>query len=97
MTEAGFSIQIKGSAMTEKYALVIGIDEYQSPSLKKLTTPAKNAELLARKLELDNNFHVTRFPKIWIKDEAAPISKQFGKGGNNINEVYQILSKHILK
>lgn len=35
--------------------------------------------------------------KIWIKDEAAPISKQFGKGGNNINEVYQILSKHILK
>ena len=70
MTEAGFSIQIKGSAMTEKYALVIGIDEYQSPSLKKLTTPAKNAELLARKLELDNNFHVTRFPKIWIKDDT---------------------------
>lgn len=34
--------------------------------------------------------------KIWIKDEAAPISKQFGKGGNNINEVYQILSKHTL-
>lgn len=35
--------------------------------------------------------------KIWIKDEAAPIVKQFGKGSNNINEVYQILSKHILK
>jgi len=34
--------------------------------------------------------------KIWIKDEAAPISKQFGKGGDNINEVYQILSKHTL-
>jgi len=34
--------------------------------------------------------------KIWIKDEAAPIIKQFGKGGNNINEVYKILSKHIL-
>ena len=35
--------------------------------------------------------------KIWVKDEVAPIKKQFGKSGNNINEVYQILSKHILK
>jgi hypothetical protein len=35
--------------------------------------------------------------KIWLTGEAAPISKQFGKGGNNINEVYQILSQHILK
>ena len=35
--------------------------------------------------------------KIWVKDDALPIKKQFGKGGNNINEVYQILSRHILK
>jgi hypothetical protein len=35
--------------------------------------------------------------KIWLTGEATPISKQFGKGGNNINEVYQILSQHILK
>jgi hypothetical protein len=35
--------------------------------------------------------------KIWLTHEDTPISKQFGKGGNNINEVYQILSKHILK
>lgn len=35
--------------------------------------------------------------KIWIKDEALPIKKQFGKGGDNINEVYKILSQHILK
>lgn len=35
--------------------------------------------------------------KIWLTGEAAPISKQFGKGGNNINEVYQILSQYILK
>ncbi|WP_348797027.1 PH domain-containing protein [Flavobacterium adhaerens] len=34
--------------------------------------------------------------KIWLSGEDIPISKQFGKGGNNINEVYQILSKHIL-
>ncbi|MFM2367900.1 MAG: hypothetical protein RL619_196 [Bacteroidota bacterium] len=35
--------------------------------------------------------------KIWLKSEDTPISKQFGKGGNNINEVYRILSQHILK
>ncbi|KIA83960.1 PH domain-containing protein [Flavobacterium sp. AED] len=35
--------------------------------------------------------------KIWLKSEDTPISKQFGKGGNNINEVYKILSGHILK
>lgn len=34
--------------------------------------------------------------KIWVKDEVTPIKKQFGKSGNNINEVYQILSQHIL-
>lgn len=35
--------------------------------------------------------------KIWLKSEDTPISKQFGKGGNNINEVYKILSLHTLK
>lgn len=35
--------------------------------------------------------------KIWIKDQELPLKKQFGKGGNNINEVYKILSQHILK
>lgn len=35
--------------------------------------------------------------KIWLSHEDLPIKKQFGKGGNNINEVYQILSTHILK
>jgi len=35
--------------------------------------------------------------KIWLNHDNEPIKKQFGKGGNNINEVYQILSRHILK
>jgi hypothetical protein len=34
--------------------------------------------------------------KIWITGEALPIKKQFSKD-NNINEVYKILSQHILK
>ena len=33
--------------------------------------------------------------KIWVRGEAQPIVKKFGKD-NNINEVYQILSQHIL-
>ena len=35
--------------------------------------------------------------KIWLNSESTPIIKQFGKGGNNINEVYKLLSLHILK
>lgn len=36
--------------------------------------------------------------KIWLTTDSAPsIVKQFGKGGNNINEVYKILSQYILK
>jgi hypothetical protein len=35
--------------------------------------------------------------KIWLNNDNAPIIKQFGKGGNNINEVYKILSQHLLK
>ncbi len=34
--------------------------------------------------------------KIWLKSDDIPIVKQFGKSGNNINEVYKLLSKHIL-
>ncbi|MFV8373197.1 PH domain-containing protein [Flavobacterium sp. LB2P74] len=35
--------------------------------------------------------------KIWLNNDTTPIVKQFGKGGNNINEVYKILSQHLLK
>ena len=34
--------------------------------------------------------------KIWIKGEDQPIKKQFGKDGDNINDVYKLLSQHIL-
>lgn len=33
--------------------------------------------------------------KIWVRGEGLPIKKQFGRD-NNINEVYQILSQHVL-
>lgn len=34
--------------------------------------------------------------KIWVRGESMPIKKQFGKN-DNINEVYHIISQHILK
>ncbi len=34
--------------------------------------------------------------KIWVKGMASPIQKHFKKG-DNINEIYMVLSKHILK
>lgn len=35
--------------------------------------------------------------KIWLSHEDVPIKKQFGKGGDNINQVYKILSTYVLK
>lgn len=35
--------------------------------------------------------------KIWLNYEDEPIKKQFGKSGDNINQVYNILSMHVLK
>ncbi len=34
--------------------------------------------------------------KIWVRGEAMPIKKQFGKD-NNINDVYKLLGEYILK
>jgi hypothetical protein len=35
--------------------------------------------------------------KIWLNLENVPIEKQFGKGGNHINQIYKILITPILK
>lgn len=60
-----------------------------------LSIPYKNIKKFSKEsagiLDLDADL------KIWLNNDNEPISKQFGKGGNNINEVYRILSEHILK
>ncbi|MGL2999545.1 MAG: PH domain-containing protein [Flavobacterium sp.] len=59
-----------------------------------LSIPYKNIKKFSKEsagiLDLDADL------KIWLNNDNEPISKQFGKGGNNINEVYRILSKHTL-
>lgn len=34
--------------------------------------------------------------KIWVRGTSQPFKQHFGKG-DNINEVYRVLSKHVLK
>ena len=59
-----------------------------------LSIPYKNIKKFSKEsagiLDLDADL------KIWLNNDNEPISKQSGKGGNNINEVYRILSKHTL-
>ena len=59
-----------------------------------LSIPYKNIKKFSKEsagiLDLDADL------KIWLNNDNEPISKQFGKAGNNINEVYRILSKHTL-
>ena len=73
--------------LVDKQGLTGSKVDYQSipySSIKKFSK--ESAGLLDLDAEL----------KIWVTGESIPIKKQFGKD-NNINEVYQILSQHILK
>ncbi|OAZ05026.1 PH domain-containing protein [Flavobacterium succinicans] len=60
-----------------------------------LSIPYKNIKKFSKEsagiLDMDADL------KIWLNNEPNPITKQFGKGSNNINEVYRILSQHTLK
>jgi tetratricopeptide (TPR) repeat protein len=54
-----------------RYALVIGIAEYDSSSLPTLKKSATDAEAVARILEQYGNFQeVIRLPRRWIKEES---------------------------
>lgn len=53
-----------------RYALVVGIAEYDSSSLPTLKKSATDAEAVARVLEQSGTFQeVIRLPRRWIKDE----------------------------
>lgn len=73
--------------LVEKQLVGTKVDYLSIPYVNVIKFSKESAGILDLDAEL----------KIWIKDEALPIKKQFGKGGDNINEVYRILSQHILK
>ncbi|MGK7935451.1 MAG: caspase family protein [Xenococcaceae cyanobacterium] len=54
-----------------RYALVIGVSEYQDTHLRKLPKAATDAEEVAKVLETYGNFQVERLPKRWNKETKS--------------------------
>jgi len=71
----------------DKQGLTGSTVEYQSIPYKSITRFSKESSGL---LDLDAEL------KIWLSGMHEPIRKEFRKD-NSINEVYQLLSKYILK
>ncbi|MBE9115991.1 caspase family protein [Lusitaniella coriacea LEGE 07157] len=53
----------------DRYALVIGISQYQSATLSPLPKAAMDAENVAQLLEKRGNFRVERLPRVWNRSQ----------------------------
>ncbi len=86
---------IKDSFIFTNKRLILVEKQLVGTKVEYLSIPYKNIKKFSKEsagiLDLEANL------KIWVGNEDAPISKQFGKSGNNINDVYKILSEHTLK
>ena len=72
--------------LVDKQGLTGSKVEYQTIPYKSIKRFSKES---AGMLDLDAEL------KIWLAGEALPIKKSFKKG-DSINEVYQVLSRHVL-
>ena len=54
--------------MSDRIALVIGINTYDHDRIHPLTSPAADAEAIARRLETDGDFKVYRLPEAIATD-----------------------------
>jgi hypothetical protein len=68
-----------------RYALVIGVSEYQSSHLKKLPKAATDAEAVAKVLDTYGNFQqVERLPKRWNNEiNDWEVAEEQGKSISN--------------
>lgn len=86
---------IKDSFIFTNKRLILVEKQLVGTKVEYLSIPYKNIKKFSKEsagiLDLEANL------KIWVGNEDTPISKQFGKSGNNINDVYKILSEHTLK
>ena len=86
---------IKDSFIFTNKRLILVEKQLVGTKVEYLSIPYKNIKKFSKEsagiLDLEANL------KIWVGNEETPISKQFGKSGNNINDVYRILSKFTLK
>jgi len=91
--EKGFKILRDGIVFTDKRLILIDKQGVTGSKVEYLSIPYKSISRFAREgagiMDLDAEL------KIWLSGSSEPIVKKFSKD-TNINEVYAILSQHIL-
>ncbi len=85
---------IKDSFIFTNKRLILVEKQLVGTKVEYLSIPYKNIKKFSKESAGILDLEATL--KIWIGNEDTPISKQFGKSGNNINDVYKILSKFTL-
>ncbi|MEG4167583.1 MULTISPECIES: nSTAND1 domain-containing NTPase [unclassified Microcoleus] len=75
-----------------RYALVIGIAQYQSSNLKPLSKAATDAEVVARVLEEHGEYTVTRLPHRWnAETQRFEVAPQKSVSADEVCEALQTL------
>ncbi|MEG3931437.1 caspase family protein [Microcoleus sp. T3_B1] len=75
-----------------RYALVIGIAQYQSSNLKPLSKAATDAEVVARVLEEYGQYTVTRLPHRWnAESQRFEVAQQKSVSADEVCEALQNL------
>ncbi|MEG4441666.1 caspase family protein [Microcoleus sp. AT9_B5] len=75
-----------------RYALVIGIAQYQSSNLKPLPKAATDAEVVARVLEVHGEYTVTRLPERWnAETQRFEVAQQKSVSADEVCEALQNL------
>ncbi|HEY9603682.1 MAG TPA: caspase family protein, partial [Allocoleopsis sp.] len=76
-----------------RYALIIGITEYQSPHLSRLPKAATDAEIVAQVLEQYGNFLVKRVPESWTPERTRKVGEKKVTGAELGQELETLLLK----
>jgi WD40 repeat protein len=75
-----------------RYALVIGITQYQSSTFKNLPKAATDAESVAQVLEQYGDFNVTRLPQSWnAETNCFEVSQQKSASVYEVGEALKVL------
>ncbi|MDQ3292286.1 MAG: PH domain-containing protein, partial [Bacteroidota bacterium] len=79
---------------TNKRLLIVDKQGLTSSKVEYLSIPYKSITRFSK--ESGSMFDLDAELNIWVTGQSEPIKKEFRKD-NNINQVYQLLSTHILK
>ncbi len=76
-----------------RYALIIGITEYQNQHLSRLPKAATDAEIVAQVLEQYGDFQVKRLPESWTPDKKRKVGQKKLTGAELGQELETLLLK----